>query len=115
MLILQRTTDVFDLHKCIHSIIQLDFADTQLETLLRRITLLIPSPILPHGLLRSTLVLFKVLDLLRIHVLHDRVGLPFFEAKPDPLVAIILVICPVIVSNLDNSVFAVQLAGPYGT
>jgi hypothetical protein len=84
---------VFELHTCIHSIIQLDSANTQLETLLRRIALLISSPILPHGLLRSTLVLLKVLDLIRIHVLHDCVGLPLLEAKPNPLMAVILIIC----------------------
>jgi hypothetical protein len=85
--------------------------------LLRRITLLITSPILPHRLLRSALILLKVLDLIGIYVAHHLVGLPLLETKPDPLMAIVLVICPMNVSKRNNSVFEVQSkpTGPCGT
>lgn len=89
----------------------------QLETLLRRVPLLITSSILLHCLLPCPLVLLKVLDLLRVHVLHHCISLPLLEAETDPLMAIILVICPKIVSILYNSILGVQesLTGPCGT
>jgi hypothetical protein len=95
-------------HVRVHTIVRLCLAKSRLETLLRRITLLITSPILPHGLLCSALILLKVLDLIGIHVAHHLVGLPLLEAKPDPLMAIILVICPMNVSEENNSVLEVQ-------
>jgi hypothetical protein len=63
-----------------------------LEALLRRITLLVTSTILPHRLFGSTLVLLEVLDLLGIHMLHHGICLPLLEAEPQSLVAVVLVV-----------------------
>jgi hypothetical protein len=63
-----------------------------LEILLRRIPLLITSPILLHSLLRSTLILLKVLHLLRIHMLHHSIRLPLFETETHSLMTIVLII-----------------------
>lgn len=79
----------------IHVIMSL--LDANLEVLLRRIALLITSTILLHRLLRSTLILLKVLDLLRIHVLHHSIRLPLLEAEAHSLVAVVLVISLILV------------------
>jgi len=76
----------------------------QLETLLRRLPLLITSSILPHRLLRRRLVLLKVLDLIRTHKLAYIVRLKLLEAKSKPFMAIILVVRLKIVSKMNSSV-----------
>lgn len=79
----------------------------RLETLLRRITPLIPGPILPHSLLASPLVLLKVLDLVGIHVLHHRISLPLLEAEPKALMAVILIVDSYF-SNVQSSSARIQ-------
>jgi hypothetical protein len=77
--------------------------DANLKVLLRRITLLVASAVLLHRLLRSTLVLLKVLDLLRIHVLHHSIRLPLLEAEAQALVAVVLVVGLIlVVLHLDE-------------
>lgn len=51
-----------------------------------------PTPILPHLLLPRPLILLKRLHLRAIHMLHDLIGLPLLETKPEPLVAVVFVV-----------------------
>ena len=48
--------------------------------------------VLLHRLLRSTLILLKVLYLLAIHILHHIICLPFLETESRPLMTVIFVI-----------------------
>lgn len=92
---------IFNHHGHIHVIVSL--LQANLEVLLRRIALLIASAILLHRLLSSALVLLKVLDLLRIHVLHHSVRLPLLEAETQTLVAVVLVVGLIlVVLHLDE-------------
>lgn len=63
-----------------------------LERLLRCIPILSTTPICFHRLLRSPFILLEVSNLLRVHMLHYSIRLPLLEAKPKPLMAIILIV-----------------------
>ena len=52
---------------------------------------------LPHLFLPSPLILLKYLHLRAIHMLHDLIGLPLLERKPEAFVRIVLVVSLVLV------------------
>lgn len=64
---------------------------------LRRIPLLLPTPILPHMFLISPLIRLELLQFRRTHMLNHVIRLPLFKAKPHALMTIILVVCLILV------------------
>jgi hypothetical protein len=62
------------------------------EIPLRRTPLLLPRPIRPNTLLRRPPIRLKLLQLRRVHMLNHMIRLPLLERKPQPLMAIVLVI-----------------------
>jgi hypothetical protein len=59
---------------------------------LRRVAFLRTRSILPNMLLRCILISLKFLKLRRVHMLHHVISLPLLEAKPQPLMTVILII-----------------------
>lgn len=60
--------------------------------MLRRITFLLPCPILSHLLLIRVLIRLKLLQLRRIHVLNHIIRLPFLKRKAQSLMRVVFVI-----------------------
>ena len=55
------------------------FLNLVLQILHRSIAVFTSAAVRLYGILAGTFVLLKVLHLFRVHVLHDRVGLPLLE------------------------------------
>ena len=83
---------------------QVVLLDSILEILYRSITVLSPTTVCPDCILASTLVLLKVLHLLRVHVLHNLISLPLLEREAHTLMRVIFVVGLILVILQLNEV-----------